>query len=128
MRKLNSLLAVGLLAVAFASVLWEGVPSMAALYALMTAMSAVYGLSCLLRPKEAQFWQQRNVPADVQRVWSKRMGVLYLLDAALCPLGWLLAAFFPFDTDFIMLAQILGFLLVALLGFVPIYQLQPKKH
>ena len=68
------------------------------------------------------------MPADVQRLWSQRMGALYLVNAALCPLGWLLAAFVTYDTDFILLTQILGLLLVSLLGFVPIFQLQPKKH
>ena len=48
------------------------------------------------------------------------MGALYLLNAVLCPLGWLLAAFVSFDTDFILLAQIVGLLLVSLLGFVPL--------
>lgn len=128
MRKLNFLLAVGLLVVAFAPFFWEGFPSMAVLYALMTGMSVLYGLGCLLGPKETSLWQQRNVPADVQRLWSQRMGALYLVNAALCPLGWLLAAFVTYDTDFILLTQILGLLLVSLLGFVPIFQLQPKKH
>ena len=49
-----------------------------------------------------------------------RTSVGYLLNAALCPLGWLLAAFVSFDTDFILLAQIVGLLLVSLLGFAPL--------
>ena len=53
-------------------------------------------------------------------LWARRMGVGYLLNAALCPLGWLLAAFVSFDTDFILLAQIVGLLLVSLLGFAPL--------
>lgn len=128
MRKLDSLLVIGSLVVSFAPFFWEDFPSMAALYALMTAMSAMYGLSCLLRPKEALLWQQQNIPADVQRVWSQRMGVLYLLNAALCPLGWLLAIFVAFDTDFILFTQIIGFLLVSLLSFVPLLRLWPKKR
>ena len=119
---------IGLLIVSFAPFFWEDFPSMAALYALMTAMSALYGLSCLLGPKEALLWQQQNIPADVQRVWSQRMGVLYLLNAALCPLGWLLAIFVTFDTDFILFTQIIGFLLVSLLSFVPLLRLWPKKR
>ena len=128
MRKLDSLLVIGLLIVSFAPFFWEDFPSMAALYALMTAMSALYGLSCLLGPKEALLCQQQNIPADVQRVWSQRMGVLYLLNAALCPLGWLLAIFVTFDTDFILFTQIIGFLLVSLLSFVPLLRLWPKKR
>ena len=48
------------------------------------------------------------------------MGVLYLANAALCPLGWLLTVFVSFDTDFILLAQIAGFFLVSLLGLLPL--------
>ena len=46
--------------------------------------------------------------------------MLYLANAALCPLGWLLTVFVSFDADFILFAQIMGFLLVSLLGFVPL--------
>ena len=60
------------------------------------------------------------MPKEIQRLWSGRMGVLYLANAALCPLGWLLTVFVSFDTDFILFAQIVGFLLVSLLGFVPL--------
>ena len=62
----------------------------------------------------------RKVPEAVQRLWARRMGALYLLNAVLCPLGWLLAAFVSFDTDFILLAQIVGLLLVSLLGVAPL--------
>lgn len=120
MQKLDSLLVFGLSAVVFAPFFWEDFPSMAALYGLMTGISVLYGLGCLRGTTEARLWRQRNVPADVQRVWSRRMGVLYLVNAALCPLGWLLAAFVSFDTDFILFAQIIGFFLVSLLGFLPL--------
>lgn len=120
MQKLDSLLVFGLSAVVFAPFFWEDFPSMAALYGLMTGISVLYGLGCLRGTTEARLWQQRNVPADVQRVWSRRMGVLYLVNAALCPLGWLLAVFVSFDTDFILVAQIIGFFLVSLLGFLPL--------
>lgn len=46
--------------------------------------------------------------------------MLYLANAALCPLGWLLTVFVSFDTDFILLAQIAGYFLVFLLGFLPL--------
>ena len=121
MRKLDSLLVFGLSAVVFASFFREHVPSMAALYGLMTGISVLYGLGCLRGPMEAPRWKQRNVPAELQRVWSRRMGVLYLANAALCPLGWLLAVFVSFDTDFILFAQSIGFVLVSLLGFLPLY-------
>ena len=120
MNKLNFALSTGLLAVVLAPYWWEGFPSMAVLYALMTASSVLYGLGCLREPGNAYLWQQRKVPEAVQRLWARRMGVGYLLNAALCPLGWLLAAFVSFDTDFILLAQIVGLLLVSLLGFAPL--------
>lgn len=53
-------------------------------------------------------------------MWSRRMGVLYLANAALCPLGWLLTVFVSFDTDFILMAQIAGYFLVFLLGLLPL--------
>ena len=119
MGKLDSIFTAGFLAVVFALQLWEDFPSMAALYGLMTAMAILYGLKCLLGSGGARMWQQWGVPEDVRRVWSGRMGVLYLLTAALCPLGWLLTVFVSFDTDFILLAQIAGFFLTSLLGFAP---------
>lgn len=120
MRKLDSLLVFGLSAVVFAPFFLEDFPSMAALYGIITGISVLYGLGCLRGPMEAPLWRQRKVPAEVQRVWSRRMGVLYLANAALCPLGWLLAVFVSFDTDFILLAQIAGYFLVSLLGLLPL--------
>ena len=120
MRKLDSLLIFGLSAVVFASFFREHFPSMAALYGMMTGISVLYGLGYLRGQLEARLWRQRNVPAEVQRVWSRRMGVLYLANAALCPLGWLLTVFISFDTDFILMTQIAGFFLVSLLGFLPL--------
>lgn len=120
MRKLDSLLIFCLSAVMFAPFFLEDFPSMAALYGIMTGISVLYGLGCLRGPMETPLWRQRMVPAEVQRVWSRRMGKLYLANAALCPLGWLLTVFISFDTDFILLAQIAGFFLVSLLGLLPL--------
>ena len=120
MRKLDSLLIFCLSAVMFAPFFLEDFPSMTALYGIMTGISVLYGLGCLRGPMETPLWRQRKVPAEVQRVWSRRMGKLYLANAALCPLGWLLTVFISFDTDFILLAQIAGFFLVSLLGLLPL--------
>lgn len=120
MQKLDSLLVFGLSAVVFAPFFWEDFPSMAALYGLMTGISVLYGLGYLRGQTEARLWRQRNVPKEIQRLWSRRMGALYLANAALCPLGWLLTVFVSFDTDFILFAQIIGFFLVSLLGFLPL--------
>ena len=120
MRELDSLLSFCLSAVVFAPSFLEDFSSMAALYGIMTGISVLYGLGYLRGQTEARPWRQRNVPKEIQRLWSWRMGVLYLANAALCPLGWLLTVFVSFDTDFILFAQIMGFLLVSLLGFVPL--------
>ena len=129
MRKLNFLLAVGLLVVAFAPFFWEEFPSMAVLYALMTGMSVLYGLGCLLGPKETSLWQQRNVPADVQRLWSQRMGALYLVNAALCPPGlgcWRRLS--PMTRTSFCSRRSSGSFWCLCWDFVPIFRLQPKKH
>ena len=120
MRELDSLLIFCLSAVVFAPSFLEDFSSMAALYGIMTGISVLYGLGYLRGQTEARPWRQRNMPKEIQRLWSRRMGVLYLANAALCPLGWLLTVFVSFDTDFILFAQIMGFLLVSLLGFVPL--------
>ena len=120
MRKLDSLLVFGLSAVVFASFFREHFPSMAALYAAMTGISVLFGLGYLRGQTEARLWRQWNVPAELQRVWSRRMGVLYLVNAALCPLGWLLTVFVSFDTDFILLVQYAGFVVAALAGLIPL--------
>ena len=120
MRELDSLLIFCLSVVVFAPSFLEDFSSMAALYGIMTGISVLYGLGYLRGQTEARPWRQRNVPKEIQRLWSGRMGVLYLANAALCPLGWLLTVFVSFDTDFILFAQIMGFLLVSLLGFVPL--------
>ena len=75
MNKLNFALSIGLLAVVLAPYWWEDFPSMAVLYALMTASSVLYGLGCLRGPGNAYLWQQRKVPEAVQRLWARRMGV-----------------------------------------------------
>ena len=62
MNKLNFALSIGLLAVVLAPYWWEDFPSMAVLYALMTASSVLYGLGCLRGPGNAYLWQQRKVP------------------------------------------------------------------
>ena len=120
MSKLNGALSIGLLAVVLAPYWWEDFPAMAALYAIMTISSILCGLVCLRGQGNADLWRQRKVPEAVQRLWARRMGAGYLLNAAICPLGWLLAAFVSFDTDFILLAQIVGLVLVSLLGFAPL--------
>lgn len=95
-------------------------PTMAFLYAAVTVLSLAMGLGCLRGPGTASAWEKRGVDRAVQRRWSRLQGVLFLVTAALCPLGWLLASFVEFDTDFILLAQYAGFVIAGLVGLVPL--------
>ena len=120
MNKLNFALSIGLLAVVLAPYWWEDFPSMAVLYALMTASWSCTDWAACGNREMRTSGSSGRFRRRVQRLWARRMGVGYLLNAALCPPGWLLAAFVSFDTDFILLAQIVGLLLVSLLGFAPL--------
>lgn len=100
---------------------WRDFPTMAFLYAAVTGLSLVMGLGCLRGFGTASAWgDSRGVDRAVQRRWSRVQGALFLVTAALCPLGWLLASFVEFDTDFILLAQYAGFVVAALAGLVPL--------
>ena len=95
-------------------------PTMAFLYAITTGVSLAMGLGCLLGPGTAAAWKRRGVDRAVQRRWSRVQGVLFLANAAICPAGWLLARFVAFDTDFILLAQYVGFVIASAAGAVPL--------
>ena len=95
-------------------------PTMAFLYAAVTILSLAMGFGCLRGAGTASAWEKRGVDRAVQRRWSRVQGALFLVTAALCPLGWLLASFVEFDTDFILLAQYAGFVVAALAGLVPL--------
>ncbi len=95
-------------------------PTMAFLYAITTGVSLAMGLGCLLGPGTAAAWERRGVDRAVQRRWSRVQGVLFLANAAICPAGWLLARFVAFDTDFILLAQYVGFVIASAAGAVPL--------
>ena len=64
--------------------------------------------------------ERRGVDRVVQRRWSRVQGVLFLANAAICPAGWLLAQYVAFDTDFILLAQYVGFVIASAAGAVPL--------
>ena len=95
-------------------------PTMAFLYAITTGVSLAMGLGCLLGPGTAAAWERRGVDRAVQRRWSRVQGALFLANAAICPAGWLLAWFADFDTDFILLAQYVGFVIASAAGAVPL--------
>ena len=101
-------------------VFWRDFPTMAFLYAIVTGASLAMGLGCLLGPGTAAAWERRGVDRAVQRRWSRVQGALFLVNAAICPAGWLLARFAEFDTDFILLAQYAGFVIAAAAGAAPL--------
>ena len=107
---------------------WRDFPTMAFLYAAVTGLSLVMGLGCLRGFGTASAWgDSRGVDRAVQRRWSRVQGALFLVTAALCPLGWLLALFVEFDTDFILLAQYGGFVIAALAGLVPLARARGRR-
>ena len=101
-------------------VIRQDFPTMAFLYAITTGISLAMGCGCLLGPGTAAAWERRGVDRVVQRRWSRVQGVLFLANAAICPAGWLLARFVAFDTDFILLAQYVGFVIASAAGAVPL--------
>ena len=101
-------------------VIRQDFPTMAFLYAITTGISLAMGCGCLLGPGTAAAWERRGVDRVVQRRWSRVQGVLFLANAAICPAGWLLAQYVAFDTDFILLAQYVGFVIASAAGAVPL--------
>ena len=108
-----------LVGIVLAGVMWEKFPTMAVLYAVITGYSALLGVHCISGGDIAVL-KRRGVPEELGKSIALRTGVLYLLNAALCPLGWALAQFVEFDTDFILIAQCAGIPLAALLGCAPL--------
>ena len=108
-------------------VFWRDFPTMVFLYVIVTGVSAAMGLGCLLGPGTAAAWERRGVDRAAQRRWSRVQGTLFLANAAICPAGWLLAWFADFDTDFILLAQYVGFVIAAASGAAPLILLAEKK-
>ena len=108
-----------LVGIVLGKVIWKKFPAMAVLYALITGYSALLGVSCI-RGGGIAALERQDVSEELRKKASVRMGVLYLLNAAVCPLGWALAQFVEFDTDFILLAQCAGIPLAALVGCLPL--------
>jgi hypothetical protein len=116
LKRFSDYLGYCMLAVTFLNVYWDGFPTMAALYAVMTGFSILFGAGCLRGDGHTEFWDRRGVPAEAQRRFSRIQGALYLVNAAICPVGLLANLVLDFDQDFVLLAQILGLAAVSLLG------------
>lgn len=109
-------------AVVFLNVLWDGFPTLPVLYGVITAASLLFGRACLMSRELPDSRASQQVPAEVSWKWCRVLGILYLLNAALCPLGFLLWYVVRFDSDLILGAQMLGFFIVCFAGLIPTFR------
>lgn len=109
-------------AVVFLNVLWDGFPTLPVLYGVITAASLLFGRACLMSRELPASPASQQVPAEVRGKWCRVLGILYLLNAALCPLGFLLWYVVRFDSDLILGAQMLGFLVICFAGLIPTFR------
>lgn len=105
--------------VVFFNALWEGFPTLPVLYGAITAASLLFGRTCLVSWELPDSRISKQVPEEVRWHWCRALGILYLLNAALCPLGFLLWYFVRFDSDLILGAQMLGFFAICFAGLIP---------
>ena len=105
-----------------ATVLWDDFPAMLALYVCMTTLSILFAVEAFRMRDGSVRWIAAGVPRQTRLKFSRLMGWLYLLNAALWPLGKLLSLAVEFDQDFILLTQMGGIVAVSLLAFLPLLQ------
>ena len=107
-------------------VLWRWIfdsgMTMSLLYGLMTGLNVLFGVSFLRSRGSVAEWERKGVPALVRAKWAKLLGVLFLIVAAVCPVGFLVRTFVEFAQDFLLYAQIIGFLLAAVMSIIPLKQ------
>lgn len=109
-------------AVAVLNVLWDDFPALPVLYGVLTAASLLFGWVCLFSRALPASPAGRSVPEDVRRRWCRVLGILFFVNAALCPLGFLLWSLVRFDQDLILGAQMLGFLAICFAGLIPAFR------
>lgn len=97
-------------------------PTIPILYGLMTAESIFFGVIFLRSKGAVRKWMEEDVPEAVRVKFTRLQAHLYFLNASICPLGFLAWYFLRFDQDFILIAQIVGFVAVGFLSFVPLKQ------
>lgn len=93
-------------------------PQLLFCYVAVEFLSCWGGLNFLLGDGTTPDWEEKGVKRELQRQCSRRLGTMFLAVAAVCPLGWLLAFFVEFDTDFILLIQGIALETVALLSLI----------
>ena len=108
-------------AIMFLNVLWDGFPTLPVLYGVITAASLLFGRACLMSRELPDSGASKQVPAEVRWKWCRVLGILYLLNAALCPLGFLLWYVVRFDSDLILGAQMLGFFIICFASLIPTF-------
>lgn len=129
LEKLNkhlSWLWYGVLAIVLLDLLWDDFPTlwaassvMAALYGVMALFSLILGIGSLRPDTHSTLWDSRGVPEDTQKRYARLMGGLFLVNAAIGPVGLLVSLAVDFDTDFLLLAQMGGLAAIGLLGLLP---------
>lgn len=108
-------------AIMFLNVLWDGFPTLPVLYGVITAASLLFGRVCLMSRELPDSQVSKQIPAEVRWKWCRALGILYLLNAALCPLGFLLWYVVRFDSDLILGAQMLGFFIICFASLIPTF-------
>ena len=104
------------------NVIWDGFPTLPALYGCITSASLLFGWCCLHLKDSPASGLSQNVPEHIRMIWCQVLGVLFLINGALCPVGFLLWYFLRFDQDFILLAQMFGFLAICFASLIPLYR------
>jgi len=117
--RLTDGISCGMMAVLLATVFWDDFPAIFGLHVCMTLYSILLAVGLFRLQADSPRWTAAGVPEEARLKWSRVMGGAYLLNAALWPLGKLLALTVDFDQDFILIAQMIGIVAVALLGFLP---------
>jgi len=98
--------------------------TMSLLYGLMTGLSVLFGVAFLRSRGNGAEWERKGVPAPERAKWARLLGVLFLVVAAICPVGFLVRTFVEFDQDFLLYAQIIGFPLAAGMSVIPLKHLK----
>lgn len=104
------------------NVLWDDFPTLPVLYGCVTAASLLLGWCCLYSKAPPASRRAQSVPENVRMIWRQVLGVLFLINGALCPAGFLLWYFLHFDQDFILLTQMFGFLAICFASLIPLYR------
>ena len=122
MKKLgnwSSGLVTALTAILFLNIFWDDFPTLGALYGVMALFSLLLGIGNLRPDTRSSLWDRRGVPETVQRRFARLMGALFLVNAAIGPVGLLVSLAVDFDTDFLLIAQMGGLAAISLLGLLP---------